>query len=1007
MEAPLHARSAGAVAAAELPPAAHPAVVPAAAAALHVYQSEQALREADPRAIRAFEQLLGRLTDLAQSLGAVQDIAGICRPLVEFVRASAPCNGLFVSLYHREREEREAIYAWADGVEEDVAVLPRLPINSSPTARAIATGEVVVEHNDRAAIAGPPAIHLGADRNPNPMPSSIAVPMLVRGRVTGAFVVQSVEQDAYAPEHITALRMAASLAAIAIENLRLLERERQAAERSVQAEKFRALGQMASGIAHELSERLAVLTGYNELALNLVARQTSSDEQVRETLHLALGAALDSGTVVRRLVEFGQAPASEVPEQVHLATLLREVAEFTRPRWRGQAQAEERPIRLEVQAPDELTWVVLVAPLRQALTNLVFNAVDALPQGGTIRMSASVEDGQLRLDVTDTGVGMPREVQARAFEPYFTTKPNPGAGLGLTQVMRCAEAHAGEARIASVAGRGTTVSLSLPHPAPVTPPAGASAPSTRGAPLHFLVVDDDGPVRRLLARMLVSLGHAATSAESGEAALEHLQRQVFDVLVADISMSPGMSGWELVRHVRTRWPALPCVITSGWYATINPAELPTHGVAALLPKPFRRRDLEQLVASLPVSSAAASPAAPPATDTPARQPLRRSSWTQARLLADLGRDLILAHDLDHLLELGLRRTAALFGCDSGSIALLGEDRSHLRVLLSTGAGTLDVGSSVEDVDGHPAWRCMRTGLPIALHAYREEPGTNALPHTVWAPLLSASREALGVMVLVIAAERPPLTRDDLRTIEAIAGQLGAAIERAHLQALLEEREQRLQELVGRILLAQEEERRKVAYEVHDGLAQLAAGARHHLEAFTSRLRVRSPELRRDMQRALDLSQQTVREARRVIGGLRPTVLDDFGLARAISTEIETLRGDGWQVDFQANLGGERLPIATEAALYRVAQEALTNVRKHAQARSVRVTLTRSTDTLSLLVKDDGRGFDPTMVQGSGRVGEHLGLASMRERVALLGGTFALASQPGEGTEVRVDVPLKP
>jgi signal transduction histidine kinase len=163
----------------------------------------------------------------------------------------------------------------------------------------------------------------------------------------------------------------------------------------------------------------------------------------------------------------------------------------------------------------------------------------------------------------------------------------------------------------------------------------------------------------------------------------------------------------------------------------------------------------------------------------------------------------------------------------------------------------------------------------------------------------------------------------------LTNQAASALENARLYGELAEREKRLQELVGKIMVAQEEERRRVAYEVHDGLAQVAAAAHQHLQAFAHYHPPPSEEGREDLKHVSELVRQTVGEARRIIADLRPTALDDFGLRSAIRLHLDALRADGWSIDYEDGLDDERLPAATETAIFRVVQEALNNVGKHA------------------------------------------------------------------------------
>ncbi len=209
-------------------------------------RAEEALREADRRAIQQYEQLLDRLARLAQNVGTARDLTSIFRGLREFAEISVPCNGLFVSLYNPEKQERICVYSGGDGEEDDVSSLPPMPMNDSPHSRAIATGQIVVTDDLQAALAGKSVVTLGADKDPRLPQSSLAVPLTVLGRVIGAFEVQSVEPAAYKPEHVIAMHMAANLAAIATDNVQMLERERQLRLRAeMSEERYRTLAEAA------------------------------------------------------------------------------------------------------------------------------------------------------------------------------------------------------------------------------------------------------------------------------------------------------------------------------------------------------------------------------------------------------------------------------------------------------------------------------------------------------------------------------------------------------------------------------------------------------------------------------------------------------------------------------------------------------------------------------------------------------------------------------------------
>ena len=247
--------------------------------------------------------------------------------------------------------------------------------------------------------------------------------------------------------------------------------------------------------------------------------------------------------------------------------------------------------------------------------------------------------------------------------------------------------------------------------------------------------------------------------------------------------------------------------------------------------------------------------------------------------------------------------------------------------------------------------------------------------------------------------------DAAEILGSLASQAASALENARLYEELAKREGELGELVAKLILAQEEERRRVAYDIHDGLTQMLVAAHQHLQSFADDHPPGSAEARAELGWVSGLVQGTVKEARRVIADLRPTSLDDFGLATALRVQAEALRDEGWRVGYEEALGEERLPPAVETALFRVAQEALTNARKHARTTRAHVELRRLDGAVRLRVRDRGRGFDPAADADGGGPGERVGLSGMRERVVLLGGTFEVSSRPGSGTLVTAEVPL--
>ena len=297
---------------------------------------------------------------------------------------------------------------------------------------------------------------------------------------------------------------------------------------------------------------------------------------------------------------------------------------------------------------------------------------------------------------------------------------------------------------------------------------------------------------------------------------------------------------------------------------------------------------------------------------------------------------------------------------------------------------------------------LKTGKPRALELSSQEPEASSSLTGVILPLRVRSR-TIGMVEAYGPEELAE--KETIETFASLASQAASAFQNARLYEELSEREERLEELVGKLITAQEEERHRVAYEIHDGLTQVAVAAYQYLQDFADEHPPQSVRGEEELNEAIGLVRRTVGEARRVIANLRPTALDDLGLAVAVGQQVEQLRAEGFRVDYEENLKNERLPTALETALFRIAQEALTNARKHAQGAPVRIALKRSEGSMRLEVQDWGPGFRPETAGRGGGPGERVGLSSMRERAALLGGELVIRSEPGAGTLIVADIPL--
>jgi PAS domain S-box-containing protein len=366
-------------------------------------------------------------------------------------------------------------------------------------------------------------------------------------------------------------------------------------ERAVQADKLRALGQLAWGVAHDFNNALAAILGRAQL----LRRSAEGDERLKHGLDIILTAAEDAAATVRRIRSFARQLPGEGHTEVLVLELLRDAVEITRTRWENDARAGGLRYEVTVEGDEALHARGNASELREVFVNLVVNAIDAMPAGGRLRIDCRRRGERLRLLFADTGTGMAEEVRARIFEPFFTTKGVHGTGLGLFVSYGIVERHGGHISATSQPGRGTTFTIDLPHAAAARPESPPPAPARReppARPLSVLVVDDEEHVRETLAEMVETLGHNCARADGGRAALAALDEREFDLVFTDLSM-PEMDGWEVARAVRRRSPRTRIAVVTGYGrdAALTQGDAPADTVIG---KPFDFEQVEEVLTQL-------------------------------------------------------------------------------------------------------------------------------------------------------------------------------------------------------------------------------------------------------------------------------------------------------------------------------------------------------------------------------------------------------------------------
>ena len=570
-------------------------------------QAEEALRQADQRALSEYERLLERIAGLAQTLGTARDLLAIFRGLREFTLLSVPCDGLFVSLYDPIRDLRTACYGWADEQEIDTSGLPPMPVNSTgPNSRAVRTNQVIITNDFMNATIGQPALLIGPDNGLRPQ-SSLAAPMSVMGRIIGTIEVQTYERAAYRDEHITAMRMAANLTAVAIENVGLLERESSA--RATAEESNRLKDEFLATVSHELRTPLTAILGWSlmleggSLPSDMAARAVETIKRNAKAQAQIIDDILDVSRIITGNLYLELQP-------IELESVLEAAINVVRP------TAEAKGIRVHLnldQGPIDVSGDA--NRLQQVFWNLLSNAVKFTPSGGEVSVNLRRVDSHVEIEVTDSGQGISPEFLPFVFDRFrqadsTSTRQHGGLGLGLAIARHLVEIHGGaiEARSGGE-GKGATFTVRLPSVGSVNASTLPSvvelepesnvhlSPQGILSGFHVLVVDDDEDTLELLSAALRSRSAQVTSVSSAAQAIDAIKTFRPDVLVSDIAM-PGEDGYELIQRIIALGvePRIPAIAITAYAKEEDKESALSAGYQRYLSKPIELGEFISAVA---------------------------------------------------------------------------------------------------------------------------------------------------------------------------------------------------------------------------------------------------------------------------------------------------------------------------------------------------------------------------------------------------------------------------
>ncbi len=429
--------------------------------------------------------------------------------------------------------------------------------------------------------------------------SAICIPIIADNVCIGTLNFGSPQKDGFAEGQIDLLVTVAHNLGTALKNAHLYSSLQQsyielsdAQEQLVKSEKLRALGEMAAGVAHDFNNILCAILGRAQL----LRQRVEQDPDILSQLEVIEKAAIDGAATVRRLQNFTRQRTDQVFKPVNLVEIINDTLSLTRTRWENAAQKQGVHYSVSTEFDPAEHVAGEESELREVFTNIVLNALDAMPGGGSLHIHVGSRDDQVFASITDTGYGMTKEVQEKIFDPFFTTKGKAGNGLGMSVTYGIIARHKGQIGVQSEIGKGSTITVIMPANADLS---GQEAPSTGASPPprkkgRFLIIDDEAQIRDMLAEMLSAQGHEVFTASGGQQGLQVFKDQLPDLVVTDLGM-PGVSGLDVANAVKAANSRIPVILMTGWGMTLAEEEVRKNGVDFIISKPFQLPEMERIL----------------------------------------------------------------------------------------------------------------------------------------------------------------------------------------------------------------------------------------------------------------------------------------------------------------------------------------------------------------------------------------------------------------------------
>jgi PAS domain S-box-containing protein len=570
----------------------------AAGLAIERKRSEETLLALERRSAEEYQSLLSRIVPLAEALGTARDLLTVYRALKDFVYSSMPCSAFFVSFFDPETNMRTAAFACSDEGDVDISLLPPIELSrgGGPNSKAVFERRSVVTNSYMEEMRDRP--HMVAQDNGIEPRTSLAVPMTVMDRVIGTLEVQSYLDQAFRSDHVIALEMVANLAAVSIENIRLIETEANARQEAEAANRMK--DEFLSVLSHELRTPLNAMLGW----VRMLRAGVLDEERSAKALEVIERNTRQQGSLIEDLLDVSRIISGRMrveKELIDLKNVIQAAAETVRP------LAIAKNLDLDVAETGPLMMKGDPVRLQQVITNLLQNAVKFTAPDGGVRLWTEVNGAIAKIVVSDDGVGIEEEFLPHIFDRFSqadasTKRTFNGLGLGLTIVRTIVDLHGGTINAESP-GRdlGATFTIELPLDtagAPLAATNGTSATGSNVDGLSILLVDDD--VENLLP-LRIFLEHERAKvvcAGSAEEALEELANQDFHVVISDIAM-PANDGYELIAQLRKknagRNSNVPAIALTAYASETDRMRALASGYQSHLAKPV---DFDQLLTAI-------------------------------------------------------------------------------------------------------------------------------------------------------------------------------------------------------------------------------------------------------------------------------------------------------------------------------------------------------------------------------------------------------------------------